>query len=110
MNTKTSEKITHLVITWGVVLLGSVIGGAAIVFLSGYALFALIGNVSTAFTDGQIRVLYGMLSLIAVHLCTGGWWMLSCMKFIDEMNALHVHQLSRLEIRQRKAVGDVVED
>lgn len=104
MNAKTIEIIAHWTISLGITLLGSFIGATAIVALCGMGVFAVIGNVTTLLTNAQVQVLYGLLALIAVHLCTGGWWLRSCLNFIDEMNALHAHTLSRMNPQVRKAL------
>lgn len=109
MNDKTIETISHWTVTLGIVLLGSLVGATLIVVLGGMAIFALFGNVTVMFTDAQVQVLYGLLTLALVHLCTGGWWLRSCIKHVEEMNALHEHAIARMSPQTRKAFEAVQE-
>lgn len=109
MNDKTIEIISHWTVTLGLVLLGSLVGATAIVVLGGMAIFAIFGNVTVMFTNAQVQVLYGLLVLALVHLCTGGWWLRSCIQYVEEMNALHEHALARMSPQTRKAFEAVEE-
>ncbi|WP_087866173.1 hypothetical protein [Comamonas thiooxydans] len=93
---RASEYYAHYTVTFVILIVGSIIGAVMLMWPCAYLAMHFFGNQTEFLTDSEMFAAYGVLSLLIVHLVTRGWWFNKSMAYVQEMEELHKHQLSRM--------------